>query len=75
MNARDGCPQRLVRRRGTSTDGAGACVRPEEVTQPETRQEKSVKEETQSETKEEQPIDNSNKEPTNFEETNEDEKK
>ena len=38
-------------------------------------QEQPIQEEIQPETKEEQPIDNTNKEPTNFEETNEDEKK
>ena len=38
-------------------------------------QEQPIQEEIQPETKKEQPIDNANKEPTNFEETNEDEKK
>ena len=38
-------------------------------------QEQPIQEEIQPETKEDQPIDNANKEPTNFEETNEDEKK
>ena len=42
---------------------------------PERKEEQPIQEETQPETKEEQPIDNANKEPTNFEETNEDEKK
>ena len=47
----------------------------QEEIQPETKEQQSIQEETQPETKEEQPIDNANKEPTNFEETNEDEKK
>ena len=42
---------------------------------PGKKEEQLIQEETQPETKEEQPIDNANKEPTNFEETNEDEKK
>ena len=47
----------------------------QEEIQPETKEQQPIQEETQPETKEEQPIDNANKEPTNFEETNEDEKK
>ena len=42
---------------------------------PGKKEEQLIQEETQPETKEEQPIDIANKEPTNFEETNEDEKK
>ncbi len=47
----------------------------QEETQPEAKEEQPIQEETQPEPKDEQPIDNVNKEPTNFEETNEDEKK
>ena len=47
----------------------------QEEIQPETKEEQPIQNEIQPETKEEQPIDNANKEPTNFEETNEDEKK
>ncbi len=47
----------------------------QEEIQPETKEQQSIQEETQPETKEEQPIDNANKEPSNFEETNGDEKK
>ena len=47
----------------------------QEITQPETKVEQPVQEITQPEIKEEQPKDNANKEPTNFEETNGDEKK
>ena len=47
----------------------------QEQMQPETREEQPIQEETQTETKEGQITDNSNKEPTNLEETNEDEKK
>ena len=47
----------------------------QEKIQPETKEQQPIQEETQPETKEEQPIDNANKETTNFEETNEDEKK
>ncbi len=47
----------------------------QEDTQPETKEVQSVKQEAQPEIKEEQPMDDANKEPTNFEETNEDEKK
>ena len=44
--------------------------------QPETKEVQPVKQEAQPEIKEEQPIDDTNnKEPTNFEETDEDEKK
>ena len=47
----------------------------QEEIQPKTKEQQPIQEETQPETKEEQPIDTANKEPTNFEETNEDEKK
>ena len=47
----------------------------QEDIQSEIKKEQPVKEEIQPEIKEEQPIDNANKKPTNFEETNEDEKK
>ena len=47
----------------------------QEDTQPETKEVQPVKQEAQPEIKEEQPMDDTNKEPTNFEETNEDEKK
>ncbi len=47
----------------------------QEEIQPETKEQQPIQEEIQPETKEEQPTDNANKEPTNFEETNEDEKK
>ena len=43
--------------------------------QPETKEVQPIKQEVQPEIKEEQPMDDTNKEPTNFEETNEDEKK
>ena len=47
----------------------------QEEIQPETKVEQPVQEEIQPETKDEQPIDDTNKESTNFQETNEDEKK
>ena len=47
----------------------------QEDIQPETKEVQPVKQEAQPEIKEEQPMDDANKEPTNFEETNEDEKK
>ncbi len=49
----------------------------EQPVKEETKEEQPIQEETQPETKKDQPIDidNANKEPTNFEETNEDEKK
>ena len=43
--------------------------------QPETKEVKPIKQEVQPEIKEEQPMDDTNKEPTNFEDTNEEEKK
>ena len=47
----------------------------QEDIQPENKEVHPVKQEAQPEIKEEQPMDDTNKEPTNFEETNEDEKK
>ena len=47
----------------------------QEDIQPETKEVHPFKQEAQPEIKEEQPMDDTNKEPTNFEETNEDEKK
>ena len=43
--------------------------------QPETKEVKPIKQEVQPEIKEEQPMEDTNKEPTNFEDTNEEEKK
>ena len=43
--------------------------------QPETKEVQPIKQEVQPEIKEEQQMDNTNKEPTNFEDTNEEEKK
>ena len=43
--------------------------------QPETKEVQPIKQEVQPEIKEEQPMDDTNKEPTNFEDTNEEEKK
>ena len=47
----------------------------QEDIQPETKEVHPFKQEAQPEIKEEQPMDDTNKEPTNFKETNEDEKK
>ena len=47
----------------------------QEDIQPENKEVHPIKQEAQPEIKEEQPMDDTNKEPTNFEETNEDEKK